>query len=60
MFSINTASFQKLLDKEKDITNIISIQDSKYNNEQIELINEFLNWDNVDKNKAIFTYQAIH
>jgi len=54
MFSINTASFQKLLDKEKDITNIISIQDSKYNNEQIELINEFLNWDNVDKNKAIF------
>ena len=54
MFSINTASFQKLLDKEKDITNIISIQDSKYNNEQVELINEFLNWDNVDKNKAIF------
>lgn len=54
MFSINTASFQKLLDKEKDITNIISIQDSKYNNEQIELINEFLNWDNEDKNKAIF------
>lgn len=54
MFSINTASFQKLLDKEKDITNIISIQDSKYSNDQIELINGFLNWDNEDKNKAIF------
>lgn len=54
MFSINTASFQKLLDKEKDITNIISIQDSKYNDKQITLINEFLNWDNTDKNKAIF------
>jgi hypothetical protein len=54
LFSINTASFQRLIDKEKDISSIISLQDSKYNKDQINYINSFLNWDNVDKNKAIF------
>ncbi len=54
MFSVNTSSFQKLIDKEKDISNLISIQDSNYSNKQIDIINKFLNWDNEGKNKAIF------
>lgn len=54
LFSINTASFQRLIDKQKDISSVISLQDSKYNEEQIEYINSFLNWENTEKNKAIF------
>lgn len=54
LFSINTASFQRLIDKQKDISSVISLQDSKYNEEQIEYINNFLNWENTEKNKAIF------
>lgn len=54
MFSVNTASFQKLINKDKDITDIISIQDLNYSDEEINLINDFLNWDNEEKNKCIF------
>jgi predicted nucleic acid-binding protein len=54
MFSINTASFQKLFDSKKDISTLISLQDSNFSTEQIDIINDFLNWDNTDKNKAIF------
>ncbi len=54
MFSVNTSSFQKLIDKEKDISSLISLQDFNYKQEEINYINDFLNWDNPDKNKAIF------
>lgn len=54
VFSTNTASFQKMLDNRSDLSCLINIESNKYSEEQKEIINNFLLWDNVDKNIAIF------
>jgi hypothetical protein len=54
LFSTNTQSFQKLIDNKKDLSGLINLESSSYNTKEKEIINSFLLWDNVDKNKAIF------
>lgn len=54
IFSTNTSSFQKLIDSKKDLSGIINLESSNYNEKEREIINNFLQWDNFEKNKAIF------
>jgi hypothetical protein len=54
VFQTNITSFSKLIDPNIKVEDIININDLHYNNIEIEIINSFLNWDNDDKNKAIF------
>ncbi len=54
IFSTNTSSFQKLIDSKKDISGIINLENSNYNEKEKEIINNFLQWDNFEKNKAVF------
>lgn len=54
IFSTNTASFQKLIDNKKDLSGIINLENSNYNEKEKEIINNFLQWDNYEKNKAVF------
>lgn len=54
IFSTNTSSFQKLIDSKKDLSGIINLESSNYNEKEKEIINNFLQWDNFEKNKAVF------
>lgn len=54
IFSSNTISFQKLINSKKDVTGLINLESTNYTEKEKEIINNFLFWDNADKNKAIF------
>jgi hypothetical protein len=54
IFSTNTSSFQKLINSKKDLKGLINLESTNYNDKEREIINNFLHWDNADKNKAIF------
>lgn len=54
IFSTNTSSFQKLINSKKDLSGIINLESSNYKEKEKEIINNFLQWDNFDKNKAVF------
>lgn len=54
IFSTNTSSFQKLINNKKDLSGIINLENSNYSEKEKEIINNFLQWDNFEKNKAIF------
>jgi uncharacterized protein YoxC len=54
IFSTNTSSFQKLIDNKKDLSGLINLESTNYTDKEKEIINNFLQWDNADKNKAIF------
>lgn len=54
IFSTNTSSFQKLIDSKKDLAGIINLESSNYTEKEKEVINNFLQWDNFEKNKAVF------
>jgi len=54
IFSTNTSSFQKLIDNKKDLSGLINLESTNYSEKEKEVINNFLQWDNADKNKAIF------
>ncbi len=54
IFSTNTSSFQKLINSKKDLSSIINLENSNYNEKEKEIINNFLQWDNFEKNKAVF------
>lgn len=54
VFSTNTDGFQKLLNKRKDIKELFNPDSNNYNEKEKEVINNFLSWDNPEKNKAIF------
>ena len=54
LFSTNTSSFQKLIDNKKDLSGLINLESANYTEKEKEIINHFLQWDNNDKNKAIF------
>jgi hypothetical protein len=54
ILSSNVESFKKLIDKDNTIEALINIDNHNYNPEERELINGFLKWDNVEKNKSIF------
>ncbi|MCU0433641.1 MAG: hypothetical protein MUC87_09335 [Bacteroidia bacterium] len=54
LLSSNIESFKKLLDNKKQVEDLINIKSQGYSNLERDIINEFLIWDNNDKNKAIF------
>ena len=54
ILSSNVESFKKLIDKDNTIEALINIDNHNYNPEERELINGFLKWDNIEKNKSIF------
>jgi hypothetical protein len=54
IFSTNTQSFQKLIDNRKDLSGLINLESTNYNQNEKVIINSFLQWDNTEKNKAIF------
>jgi len=54
IFSTNTSSFQKLIDNKKDLSGLINLESTNYSEKEKEVINNFLQWDNSYKNKAIF------
>ena len=54
ILSSNVESFKKLIDKENTIEALINIDNYNYSKKEKELINDFLKWDNPDKNKSIF------
>lgn len=54
LLSTNIESFKKLLDSKKKIEELINVESHTYNTIEREIINDFLKWDNDDKNKAIF------
>lgn len=58
LFSTNIESFHKLLNSKSDISSIINLDSSSYTDLEKEIINNFLHWDNVEKNKAIFNISS--
>lgn len=54
ILSTNIESFKKLLDSKKQVDDLINIESHSYTVIERDVINEFLVWDNNDKNKAIF------
>lgn len=54
LLSTNIESFKKLLDSKKKIEDLINVESHTYTAIEREIINEFLSWDNNEKNKAIF------
>lgn len=54
IFSTNTTSFQKLLNSKRDFKELINLEATNYTEKEKEVINNFLQWDYPDKNKAIF------
>jgi len=53
VFNSNTKSFQKLIEN-KIISDVINLGSANYTEIEKEIINNFLLWDNSDKNKTIF------
>jgi len=54
LLNTNIESFKKLLDSRKQIEDLINVESHSYTTIEREVVNEFLAWDNNDKNKAIF------
>ena len=53
IFNTNTESFQKLIDNKK-VSALINLETTNYTEKEKEIINNFLQWDNTEKNKTIF------
>lgn len=58
LFCTNIESFQKLLDNKKEIKSLINLDSSAYSEKEKEIINNFLHWDNPEKDKAIFNISS--
>jgi hypothetical protein len=54
ILSTNIESFKKLLDSKKKIEDLINVDSHTYTPIEREIVNEFLGWENNEKNKAIF------
>ena len=54
LLNTNIESFKKLIDSKKKIEDLINVESHTYTAIEREIINEFLGWDNNEKNKAIF------
>lgn len=54
VFSTNIASFNKLIDSRIDVDDVIGTLNYNFRNQESVIINDFLKWENDDKNKAIF------
>ncbi len=54
LLSTNIESFKKLLDSKNKIEDLIKKESHPYLSSEKEIINDFLKWENNDKDKAIF------
>lgn len=54
VLNTNIESFKKLLDSKKSVDELINVESHTYDSLEREIINDFLSWDNAQKNKAIF------
>ncbi|TAF74227.1 MAG: hypothetical protein EAZ53_10225 [Bacteroidetes bacterium] len=54
LINSNISGFSKLLNSKKQLTELINVEQSQFNELEREIINNFLSWDNDGKNKAIF------
>lgn len=54
LINSNISGFSKLLNSKKQLSELINVEQSQFNELEREIINNFLNWDNDGKNKAIF------
>lgn len=54
IFKSNITSFEKLIDPKIPIGEVVNINDLNFSQLEIEIINSFLNWENDEKNHAIF------
>ena len=50
----NIESFKKLLDSNAKVEDLINLESSAYTVVERQIINEFLSWENNEKNKAVF------
>ncbi|MEB4762442.1 hypothetical protein OZN48_18345, partial [Chryseobacterium indologenes] len=55
----NITSFTKLIEPKNQLNNVININELNFNELEIEIINNFLNWENDSKNLAIFNISNI-
>lgn len=54
LINSNISGFSKLLNSKKQLSELINVEQSQFNDLEREVINNFLSWDNDGKNKAIF------
>lgn len=54
LFSNDVNGFQRLISSKKATSNSVRIEAQNYSEEERNIINSFLNWDNPQKDKAIF------
>jgi hypothetical protein len=54
LINSNISAFSKLLNNKKQLSELINIEQSQFNEVEREVINNFLSWDCDGKNKAIF------
>ena len=59
VFKSNLSNFSKLIDGTTDIKDIVNFNDLNYTQFEIEIINSFLNWENDEKNIAVFNISNI-
>lgn len=58
IFISNTSSFQKLINRNKELIESINLESTNYTENEKDTINQFLQWDNPNKNKAIFNVSS--
>ena len=54
VFSNNIESLRKLMNSSYQLTNLVELNSEPYTDQEKEIINNFLSWDNDEKNIAIF------
>lgn len=50
----NITAYSKLINPNKDQKSLVKVESKNFTADEIDIINDFLNWDNAEKNKAIF------
>lgn len=54
LLNTNISAYSQLLNPRKGAETTIKVESKNFTPDEIDVINDFLNWDNVEKNKAIF------
>ena len=54
LLNTNISAYSQLLNPKKDAETSIKVESKNFTPAEIDIINDFLNWNNIEKNKAIF------
>lgn len=54
LLNTNISAYSQLLNPNKDAETSIKVESKNFTQAEIDIINDFLNWNNIEKNKAIF------